>query len=102
MAISSVTVLNSDNVSATFAKFRESDAESYLASQSQVAASSVSHISPAGKTLISLESLQASAEAILNSQVPPTVSDFKILVQGVVGSINSIRESLNTSVVFCS
>lgn len=93
MAISSVTVLNSDNVSTTFAKFLESDAESYLANLPQVVASSVSHISPAGKTLVSLESFQASAEAVLNSEVPPTVSDFKVLIQGVVSSINAIRNA---------
>lgn len=95
MAISSVSVLNSDGVSAAFAQFRQSDAETYLATEPQVVASAVSHISPAGKALVSLESFQASAGAVLDSLVPPTVSDFKVLIQGVVGSINSIRESLS-------
>lgn len=98
MAISSVGVLNSDGVSATFAQFRQSDAETYLATEPQVVASAVSHISPAGKALVSLESFQASAGAVLDSLVPPTVSDFKVLIQGVVGAINSIRESLNAGV----
>lgn len=93
MAISSVAVLNANNVSASFAQFRESSAEAFLASLPEVTASAVSHISPAAKTLVSLESFQASAGAVFNSLIPPTVSDFKALIQGVVGAINSIRSA---------
>jgi hypothetical protein len=95
MAISSVTLLNSSGVDASLAVLRESGAKDLPAAQAPTtSASSVVSISARGKALVSLDSLQASAEAIRNANVPPTLADFKVLVGGVVSSINSLRKSV--------
>lgn len=94
MAITSVSLLNSNGVDASLAKLREGSLQEFAAAQAQSSSSSITHISVSGKALISLDSLQASATAIKNSDVPPTVADFKILVSGVVGAINAVRQSV--------
>lgn len=94
MAISSVTLLNSNGVDASLAKLREGSLSDFLAAQPQVTTSTAIRISAPGKALMSLDSLQASAEAVKNANVPPTVADFKVLVDGVVSAINSIRQSI--------
>jgi hypothetical protein len=94
MAITSVTLLNSNGVDAALAKLREGSLQDFLAAQPQTSSSSVTRISVSGKALVSLDSLQAFAEAAKNANVPPTVSDFKVLVNGVVNGINALRQSV--------
>ncbi len=94
MAISSVTLLNFNGVDASLAVLRESSAKDLLAAQAPTSTSAVVSISARGKALVSLDSLQASAEAVKNANVPPTLSDFKVLVGGVVSSINALRKSV--------
>lgn len=97
MAITSVTLLNSNGVDAALAKQREGSLQDFLAAQPQTSSSSVTRISASGQALVSLESLQAFAEAAKNANVPPTVSDFKVLVSGVVSGINAVRQSVTSA-----
>ncbi|MFM9912929.1 MAG: hypothetical protein ACKVN9_05300 [Methylophilaceae bacterium] len=104
ISISSVTVLNSDGVNAAAALVRQGTAQEIIAAADKEAASpsssnfsSVSLISSSGKARLSLESLQAQAGALQNASAPPTVSDFKVAVQGVVSSLNALGAALTNS-----
>ena len=109
MAISSVAVLNGDGVDANAAAVRQSTAKDYLAAvanddnSTSVAASfkssSISFISQSGQARLSIDSFQALASAIQNLNVPPTVGDFKVAVQGVVSGLNGLRLSLANAAV---
>lgn len=93
MAISNVTLLNTSGAGASLAVSSASGVKDFSSAQAQSPASSVVRISARGHALMSLDSLQATAEAIKNSNVPPTLTDFKVLVNGVVSSLNAIRKS---------
>lgn len=104
ISISNVTVLNSDGINAAGALARQGSAQEIIAAAEKEAAnptssnfSSVSQISSSGKARLSLESLQARAGALQDANVPPTVSDFKVAVQGVVSSINALSTALTNS-----
>ncbi|MCE9633719.1 MAG: hypothetical protein K8Q92_06000 [Methylophilales bacterium] len=101
---SNVTLLNSDGVSAAGAIARQGTAQEIIAAAQKEAASptssnfsSVSLISSSGKSRLTLESLQAQAGALQNANVPPTLSDFKVAVQGVVSSLNALGTTLANS-----
>ncbi len=104
ISISNVTVLNSDGVNAAGAIARQGSAQEIIAAAEKEAASptssnfsSVSQISSSGKARLSLESLQARAVALQDSNVPPTASDFKVAVLGVVSSLNALSTALTSS-----
>jgi hypothetical protein len=99
ISIPSVTVLNGDGVDAAAAILRRGSAQEIITAAEKEAASPpissfISNISSSGQAKLSLESLQAKAEALKNAAVPPTLDDFKVVVQGVVSGINSVRATL--------
>ena len=99
MAISSITLLNGDGVNAAAAIARPGVVQdsSAAAQKDTTPSSSISIISASGKARLSLEGLQARATALKAANVPPTVSDFKVAVQGIVGSINALRTTLSSA-----
>jgi hypothetical protein len=60
-------------------------------------ASFVSHISPAGQAMLALDNFQSSAETFNNSGTYRTVRYLQVMVQGVVGSLNALRNVLTTA-----
>lgn len=60
-------------------------------------ASSKTQLSALGRTKLSLEDLQAAAQAAKNINNPPTLSDFKVAVQGVVQSLNALSSAARAS-----
>lgn len=50
-----------------------------------------------GRARLSLEDLQAKAGALLNLNRPPTLSDFKLAVQGFVAAFNSLSRTLSAA-----
>lgn len=51
-------------------------------------------LSAFGKVKLSLDDLQARAEVASNLATPPTLTDFKVAVQGVVQSVNSLSRTV--------
>jgi hypothetical protein len=60
-------------------------------------ASFVSHISPAGQAMLALDKFQESAEIFKSSGTYRTVRYLQVMVQGVVGSLNALRNTLTTA-----
>ncbi|MFM9912313.1 MAG: hypothetical protein ACKVN9_02120 [Methylophilaceae bacterium] len=60
-------------------------------------ASFVSNISPAGQAMLALDKFQESAEVFKNSGSYRTVRYLQVMVQGVVGSLNALRNTLTTA-----
>lgn len=93
MAISGVSSLVSSSVgaSAVAAAQGENAQKNPLAGLLQRDdASAQTQLSFLGRTKLSLEDIQASAQAARNVNNPPTISDFKVAVQGVVQSLNAL------------
>jgi hypothetical protein len=60
-------------------------------------ASFISTISPAGHAMLALDNFQTSAETFNNSGTYRTVRYLQVMVQGVVGSLNALRNILTTA-----
>lgn len=58
-------------------------------------ARSSTQLSPFGQVKLNLDDLQAKAQAIRQLSIPPTLSDFKVAVQGVVQSFNALNKTVN-------
>jgi hypothetical protein len=106
ISIPSVTVLKNEGVNVSAAVVRQASAQEIIASAEKESASpsssnfsSVSLISSSGKARLSLESFQAQAEALQNASAPPTLSDFKLAVLGVVSSFGALRTTLSNALV---
>lgn len=60
-------------------------------------ASFVSNISPAGQAMLALDNFQSSAETFKSSASYRTIRYLQVVVQGVVGSLNSLRNVLTAA-----
>jgi len=65
-----------------------------LATLQRNASSAQTQLSPFGRVKSSLADLQAKAEALKNFSKPPTLNDFKGLVQGFVQSFNNLNKTV--------
>lgn len=101
MAISSISSLASNGVGAgasSVAVQGESAQKNPLAGLSQRSdPSSKTELSLLGRTRLSLEDVQAAAQAARNISNPPTLSDFKVAIQGVVQSLNALNATVRPS-----
>ncbi len=100
MAVSNVAILSNDSVEPTTAIVRQSNVTQNAANNSTLSSpSSITFISASGQSRLSLESFQALATAIQTLNVPPTVSDFEIVVTGVVSGLSGLRLALANAAV---
>lgn len=68
-----------------------------LAALQRKVESASAQLSAFGQVKLSLDDLQAKAQAIKNLGNPPTLSDFKLAVQGVVQSFNSLSKTVSAA-----
>ncbi|HEY7987274.1 MAG TPA: hypothetical protein VIE17_10205 [Methylophilaceae bacterium] len=100
MAVSNVAILSNDSVEPTTAIVRQSGVTQNAANTATLGSpSSITFISASGQSRLSLESFQALATAVQTLNVPPTVSDFEIVVLGVVSGLSGLRLSLANAAV---
>lgn len=94
--IASGIVSPSSAIDAYMAQSQGSDArQAYASPRQPQQASIIANLSTTGVLRSSLEDLQAKAQALKSlSQQSPNLQDFKVAVQGVVSSINNIRQSV--------
>jgi len=95
VAISSIASSSTSAIDAYTAQSRGSDLRqtSSNAQQSQQN-SAITRLSAEGVAKSSLEDLQAKARTLKNLTKSPNLQDFKVAVQGVISSINTIRQSV--------
>ena len=96
MAISSAP-LNSDSIDAQSALQRRGAVPGVRGATAGTDASFISNISPAGQAMLALDNFKASAETFKNSGSYRTVRYLQVVVQGVVGSLNALRNVLGTA-----
>lgn len=65
--------------------------------QQRQADSSTTQLSDFGRVRLTLDDLQAQAQAIRNFNNPPTFSDFTVAVQSVVQSINALSQTVSAA-----
>lgn len=68
-----------------------------LAALQRKAESASTRLSVFGQVQLSLDDLQAKAQAVRTLGNPPTLSDFKLAVQGVVQSFNSLSKTVSAA-----
>lgn len=68
-----------------------------LAGLQRKVASASAQLSAFGKVKLSLDELQAKAQAVSKLSNPPTLSDFSVAVQGVVQSFNALSKTVSAA-----
>jgi len=95
VAISSIAFSNTSAIDAYTSQSRSNDSrQASTNSQQSSQSSSITKFSANGIVRSTLEDIQAKAQALRNLSQSPNLQDFKVAVQGVVSSINSIRQSV--------
>lgn len=98
MAIEGITFQGSSAVSAYTAQAENADSrQNPTGAQPSQTFSVVSKISNASQVRASLEDVQSKAKALKDFSKPPTLQDFKLAIQGMVGSLNNLRKSVEAS-----
>lgn len=83
-------------ISASGSQARAGDAQNNpLATLQNKEAAAQSQLSVFGKVRLTLDDLRSSAQALKNFSKPPTLSDFKIAVQGFVQSFNNLQKTVS-------
>jgi len=91
--ITSISYLPSNTVG-TSAATTGSGSQTSLASSQLNVGGAVAQLSAFGQVKSSLADLQNKAQALKNFSKPPTLEDFKVVVQGFVQSFNSISKGV--------
>lgn len=95
MAISSIASASTSAIDAYTAQSRSSDLRQNSSNTQQSQQSSaITKLSAEGVAKSSLEDLQAKARTLKSLSKSPNLQDFKVAVQGVISSINTIRQSV--------
>lgn len=94
MAISGTSVSTSSTIDVFAAQSQGSNAsQNPVLLDQRKASSAIAKLSPFGVVRFSLDELQAKAQALKDLSRPPNLGDFKVAVEGVVGSLNSLRQA---------
>jgi hypothetical protein len=94
VAISGTSVSTSSTIDVFAAQSQGSNAsQNPVLLDQRKGSSAIAKLSPFGVVRFSLDDLQARAQALKDFSRPPNLGDFKVAVEGVVGSLNSLRQA---------
>lgn len=95
MAISGTSVSTSSTIDVFAAQSQGSNtSQNPVFLNQRKEGSAIAKLSPFGVVRFSLDDLQAKAQALKDLNRPPNLGDFKVAVEGVVGSLNSLRQAV--------
>lgn len=95
MAISSVSLTSSVIGAGASQAQGDGAQQNPLAALQRKTASTNTQLSVFGRVKLTLDDIKAKAQALENLSSPPTLSDFKVAVQGFVQSLNALNKTVN-------